>query len=969
MATSSITVNILGDAKKFRGALSDAEGGLSKFSTSATKFGKLAAVGIAGVATAAVGVGGALFKVGSDFDTEFDKIRIGTGATGEALQGLQADFKAVLQDVPTDFAGAGTAVADLNTRLGLVGEPLRDLSGQFINLARITGGDVSAQIDNLTRVFGDAGLAQSEYASQLDKTFRASQASGISIEQLTKQSVDYGAATRNLGFSLDESTALFALFNKTGVNTEVVMSGLRTATGKLAKAGEDVPETFKRVVEEISELGPGTESLGLAIELFGQKAGPDLADSITGGKFALDDMLDAIQNGTDTIDGAAADTASFSEKWLLFKNKVLVGLEPIATKVFEAIGNLMDRLGPKIQPFIDKMAVVLPVVFAKVEAIISRFGPVVISVIEAVVGFIAEHWPPIQAVILDVFEAISLWVEENWPAIQETIVGVMTTIGEIIGAVVELVSAIWTRWGDEILLVVETVFGVIAPIVQAALDIVLGIIRTVTALISGDWDGVWNGIKDTLAGVWDLIQGIVSGAMDLLATTISIAIEGVVQVFKDLPGDMLTALGNLSTLLVSAGKDVISGLLKGLKDKAGEVTDFVGGLGGKISGKFTSVLGISSPSKVFQANGAAIVDGLRAGLDNGLGSVTDGLAALTNIFSNVDMSGFVEGIRRGFDTGIALVRDGMAAVAAAFEASDVAAAFDMTGFVDSLKAGFDSAVALVQAGLAFLAETFGTVSVAVDMSGFVDRLRLGFSVGLAVAEAKLGELANVFTRFDLSGFVQTVTAGWARVIDLFDDAAAQVTARLGLLAEALAAADMSGLVDAVTDGWSAVVSMFDESTETIRTLMASLNGVFAAADLSGFVNAVSDGWARVIARSTSAASQLRAIMASVSAARVSMNVSATATSSGRNVPRFASGAVLDRETLFVGGEYPGAASNREIVTPEKLLDERIAKGMEPLLKLLTVLVSARERSVSIGQLTVADGRDFFDEMDRRAVLA
>jgi predicted PurR-regulated permease PerM len=48
------------------------------------------------------------------------------------------------------------------------------------------------------------------------------------------------------------------------------------------------------------------------------------------------------------------------------------------------------------------------------------------------------------------------------------------------------------------------------------------------------------------------------------------------------------------------------------------------------------------------------------------------------------------------------------------------------------------------------------------------------------------------------------------------------------------------------------------------------------------------------------------------------------------IPRLAKGGVLRQPTLNLAGEYAGARTNPEIVTPQKLLDERIAKGLANL---------------------------------------
>src|SRR5690606_20162285 len=122
---------------------------------SSSRFGRLGKVAGAGFA-AGVAATGALkiaYDLGEAFDDAYDRVRVGTGATGKALKGLEHDFKAVIKSVPADFEAASTAVADLNTRLGLTGRPLRRLSKQFTELSRITETDLGENITKVTRAF------------------------------------------------------------------------------------------------------------------------------------------------------------------------------------------------------------------------------------------------------------------------------------------------------------------------------------------------------------------------------------------------------------------------------------------------------------------------------------------------------------------------------------------------------------------------------------------------------------------------------------------------------------------------------------------------------------------------------------------------------------------------------------------------------------------------------------------------
>jgi len=81
---------------------------------------------LAGVAMGAafVGVGIGLFKMGQSFQDATDTIIVATGASGEALEGLQQDFRKVFGSIPTSADDAATAIGEINTRLGLTGAPL-----------------------------------------------------------------------------------------------------------------------------------------------------------------------------------------------------------------------------------------------------------------------------------------------------------------------------------------------------------------------------------------------------------------------------------------------------------------------------------------------------------------------------------------------------------------------------------------------------------------------------------------------------------------------------------------------------------------------------------------------------------------------------------------------------------------------------------------------------------------------------
>ncbi|MEU2859909.1 phage tail tape measure protein [Streptomyces mirabilis] len=83
---------------------------------------------------------------------------------------------------------------------------------------------------------------------------------------------------------------------------------------------------------------------------------------------------------------------------------------------------------------------------------------------------------------------------------------------------------------------------------------------------------------------------------------------------KGLPGRIKSGLGNLGALLVGAGMDLIRGFIHGVSSMAGAAIDKVKSIGSSAVSGIKSILGISSPSKVFRQIGIYLNEGLIDGI-------------------------------------------------------------------------------------------------------------------------------------------------------------------------------------------------------------------------------------------------------------------------------------------------------------------------------------------------------------------
>jgi len=349
----ALSIKITGDVSQFNKDIASVEKQLNKqtrgLQTVARSMTTVGDSMIKGISLPIIAIGAGLLKLGNDFDRAYDTIRVGTGATGQDLENLKDDFREIAKVAPSSFADIGKVVADLNTRLGLTGKPLQNLSVQMLNLARITKSDINTLIPLTTRVFGDWNIATDKQSESLDYMFKVSQSTGITVDQLSQKVVYFGAALRQMGFDFETSAALIGKFEKEGVNAEVVLASLRIALGRMADEGvTDTNEALLTLIDRIKSAGSTGEANSIAMDTFGKKAGVDMASAIREGRFELDDLVDSLKGSTDTINAAAKATEDWQEKLTLLKNNLALSIEPLANKVFDSLGRGIDKLTPKI---------------------------------------------------------------------------------------------------------------------------------------------------------------------------------------------------------------------------------------------------------------------------------------------------------------------------------------------------------------------------------------------------------------------------------------------------------------------------------------------------------------------------------------------------------------------------------------------------------------------------------------------
>lgn len=520
---------------------------------------------------AIIGAFKGLYSIGDEFDGMMDTIRIGTGATGDALEAMGKTARNIAKTVPTSFESAGQSVADWSTRMGLSGKALEKVAAQSERLKQM---GMESDINGLSAAFRAFGIEGESVAGGMDSLFQVSQATGVSIDTLAKGVQNTAPALKTLGYSFEDSISLFGQLDKAGLNSEQIMKSMSKSLVTLAKDGEAPKDAFKRVTREMADFiakGDEAGALDLAGKVFGTKGAPQFIQALKDGRLNVDGLASSLGATSDTILDVGSKTDDFGEKWQMFKNKAKDALEPFSAAAFDGLGKAFDF----IMPYLDS--------FGAWASEHTGVLTVLAGVISGVLTLAFLGWAgSIVAVNLAFLASPITWIVGAIAAIGVAVYKLWTDWNTVWGAISDTASTIW----ESITTTISDAWNSITTAVSDALT-------AVGDYISEKWNSVtswtsesWNSIMSAISGAWNEIRGIVSSGTssvgsfiqngwdaassfttsgwDSIKSAVSSGIDGMMGFISSIPRKISGFFSNAGTWLYKAGKDVIQGFVNGI---------------------------------------------------------------------------------------------------------------------------------------------------------------------------------------------------------------------------------------------------------------------------------------------------------------------------------------------------------------------------------------------------------------------
>jgi TP901 family phage tail tape measure protein len=217
------------------------------------------------------------------------------------------------------------------------------------------------------------------------------------------------------------------------------------------------------------------------------------------------------------------------------------------------------------------------------------------ALIMAAAWLIANPWALIIAGII----ALVAIIIANWDTIKGWLLAAWEWIKETAATVWNVIKQFFIDWWPVILGVMTGGIGLLVGLIIKYWDEIKAWTISVWTAIKTWISNTWNSIYDTVYSWLVRLGMFVIQKFNEVKETISSWINNVLNFFRELPGNILSALGNLGSLLVNAGKDLIRGMINGVKDMASGIANAAKDVVSGAIRAAKSALGISSPSKVF----------------------------------------------------------------------------------------------------------------------------------------------------------------------------------------------------------------------------------------------------------------------------------------------------------------------------------------------------------------------------------
>lgn len=485
-------------------------------------------------------VAGLSVKAFTEVDDAMDELVKMTGKTGDELKGLEDIAKTLSTTLPVSLEDSAKAVGEVNTRFDVSGEKAQELAAQYLKFAKITDSDVVSAIDSTQHALATWGLSAENAGDLMDVLAKVAQDTGASVDTLANGIADNKVIFDQMGMSVYTAAGFLGQLDKNGVDSSATMAGLKKALANATKEGKPLDQALKELSDTLASGNTDTEAYAEAMELFGNKAGPALADAIKDGRISLEDFARVAADSMGSVDQTFDDMLDPADKFTTTMNELKILGADVGGTLLESLAPAIETVAGWLKDVAEWWSGLSPEMqntILIVGGIVAAIGPLIslIGALATVVGALNIALGPVLIIIAAVAAAIAIvvlaithwgeiteWLGKTWEKVTGWIKGAAEDVGN-------WVSDKWnkvTEW-------TSTAWNNVKEWTSEAWDNVKEAVKDAAESV-GSWvSEKWENVKSKTSEAWENVKSWTSEAWDTVKTTIRDAAENARQKIHD----------------------------------------------------------------------------------------------------------------------------------------------------------------------------------------------------------------------------------------------------------------------------------------------------------------------------------------------------------------------------------------------------------------------------------------------------
>lgn len=309
-------------------------------------------------------------------------------------------------------------------------------------------------------------------------------------------------------------------------------------------------------------------------------------------------------------------------------------IKKFSLKVWNAIVDFMSGLWDRVKEnwaiFVEWISNMWEGIKETAVSIWESIVDTVMAIVQPFIDGILNLYENMKEGISTIFEGVKMYFEGIWDLIKNIFLGaVLLLINLVTGNFEELKKNAMAIW-DNIKDAFGKIWDGIKLIFEGALDAIWGFIKGAWDNIKTNTKAAFKWVSDTISSIWDGIKRFFTETLSNIWTTIKNKFTDIVNSARDKMNEAKqkiedawdNAVKFLKDIdLKQIGKDIIQGLINGIKSKINDVANAVKDVTDQITGKIKSILGIKSPSRVLKKFGEWTTEGFAIGIEDKVGLV------------------------------------------------------------------------------------------------------------------------------------------------------------------------------------------------------------------------------------------------------------------------------------------------------------------------------------------------------------